>query len=57
MNWNNLKSYQCPDCGASLDRETNPLIYKCKSEECDFSIGRDKCKEVLHSIYHPKKKK
>jgi len=49
MNLNNLKKYECPDCGSPL--QDGVSIHRCT--KCPFSIGSEKLKSLINS--KPKK--
>ena len=51
MNWQKLKSMDCPKCGAPL--ASNMLGYLCTKG--DFQIGKKKFDEVVQSLYNPKR--
>lgn len=63
MNWNNLKTMECPKCGDSLVERNESFECEhlhgvregCATPLCDFSIGNKKFDEVVNSLYKPKK--
>lgn len=46
FNWENIRSNACPKCGDNL-KKRNDFYMMCSSENCDFSIGKEKMDKML----------
>ena len=59
MNWNNLKSAKCPQCGFNLTHSTFDMVYKCMNDACkpDFKISNEKFESIVNSLYKPQKRR
>ena len=54
MNWNNLKTLNCPGCEADLELSEEKTMLVCNS--CGaFKITVDKCRRVVGSMYVTKR--
>lgn len=51
MNWNNLKSMKCPNCGVILNK--GDKTFACAN--CDFKINKEKFDGLVDKLYHPQK--
>lgn len=57
MDWQLLKTMQCPGCGGSL--KDSGVGYRCQhdaGEVCDFYISYDKFRDVVNSFYKQRPK-
>ncbi len=51
MKWQSLKTGNCPECGAPLDKTTAKGIHYCR--DCDFKISEASIIEIFSDPRHP----